>query len=186
MAAVGIDNIDYEYLVAYFRDFAVKHVDILHNENSTPPKIKFAEMDDSNTIPLEDKLIKGNTPYLVMKDFELSIDASNSSNVFDDAHLSILVLQNVNLDVIVDKRNALSKTLIIAKEMVSKIINDYKLSLGKTDRAIVKFIDLSSFQISKKSVKYNSSIGWELSFKVGAPDRLAMFYDEDRWTVPTP
>lgn len=154
--------------IAYFKDIAIKHKQLLHTENS---KV-FHEVDM--------QLISGDTSgkfantCLLVETESGRLTGPNWNTLYDNPDIAFVVAKSCRVEDIAQERQILHDTKVIGFQIWAKIKKDYMAS-----HPLMKLVDIGSLQYNKVYGFGDNHFGWRFTLSMKASEHLQ--YDADDW-----
>lgn len=159
---------------AYFKDMAVKHADIIHDDESN----KHFYLADISEILTE--LRSGFSDYVVIVESYEGYGSDNRSSFLSKEKTgAFMLLKNVSSrsKVNMDKNAALTWTEEVGWQFIAKMYND-SITIGHTFYGL---FDLNTVNFQKVGPLYDDYYGWRFEFSW--TDKQNIRYDATKWNL---
>lgn len=166
-------------LKQYWQEAAENHIDIRH----TLTEKRFCSFSVEEALAsLKDMMY----PAICLEMPITRPTDNNSDNILIALDSAILIIQKVEASNHQEIEQAFVDTEVIARDMMSKLLNDRKKAFqdGVTaPRSLIKHLDVTSLELKEVGPIFDTCYGWRLDFKFLTPNSLAL--DESRWLPDT-
>lgn len=169
--------------ISYFETVAINNKVLAHAPNAPIKRITFYEIDIDtilNAVRLDLKYTS-----MLIECPEFKPDDGKSDNIRDMSTSAFLIVKEVIIGDIVSRRNALDETLTVARQVVSKMLNDSKKARLNMANSIMKDFDVNTARFFKVGPICNNLYGYRVEFTLNQRFSKNLQLDESEWDNET-
>lgn len=160
--------ISHEDYIAYFKDIAIRHVDLKHTDNTKAFHI--IRMDEL----VGDTSGKFAKRCLILECESGNITGPSWEQLYDQPDMAFVIAEACKFEDRVKEEEILDHMKRIGFDILAKMKKDYKQK-----HALMKSVEPNSFQYQKVYGFGDNHFGWRFQFRIA--DNTSLVYNPDVW-----